>query len=300
MNVDHDGLFKKLLTTFFAEFIELFFPEIHSLIDYSSLKFLSQELITDVTEGEKHYIDILAEVEIKGENGYVLIHIEPQSYRQKNFNRRMFKYFCRLHEKHNKKILPIALFSHNRLANEDDSYEISFPFLKVIRFEYLKIQLKQISWQTYIKNNNPVAAALLSKMNYQPKEKVQVKYQFLRMLIRLCLDPARSTLLTGFFENYCVLTEKEEQELQQKVVQELTPKEVLAVMEITTSWHEKGRLEGISKILIKQSQKRFGTLPPDILGKIKELSVEQLDTLAERILEVASLDELRQAVNSLN
>ena len=71
-------------------------------------------------------------------------------------------------------------------------------------------------------------------------------------------------------------------------------------MEITTSWHEKGRLEGISKILIKQSQKRFGALPPDILEKIKELSVEQLDLLAERLLEVASLDELRQAVNSMN
>ncbi len=141
-------------------------------------------------------------------------------------------------------------------------------------------------------------------MNYQPKEKVQVKFQFLRMLIRLRLDPAHSTLLTGFFENYCVLTEKEEQELRQKVVQEFTQKEVLAVMEITTSWHEKGRqegrLEGISKILIKQSQKRFGALPPDILEKIKELSVEQLDLLAESLLEVASLDELRQAVNSLN
>ena len=177
-----------------------------------------------------------------------------------------------------------------------------------MRFEYLKIQLKQISWHTYIKNNNPVAAALLCKMNYQPKEKVQVKFQFLRMLIRLRLDPARSALLAGFFENYCVLTEKEEQELRQKVAQELTQKEVLAVMEITTSWHEKGRqegrlegrLEGISKILIKQSQKRFGALPPDILEKIKDLSVEQLDLLAERLLEVASLDELRQAVNSLN
>lgn len=92
-------------------------------------------------------------------------------------------------------------------------------------------------------------------------------------------------------------------------------------MEITTSWHEKGRqegrvegklegrlegrlegklegrLEGRQEIFIKLSEKRFGVLPPDILNKIKDLSVEQLDILAERLLEVASLDELRQALD---
>ncbi|HBT47956.1 MAG TPA: transposase, partial [Peptococcaceae bacterium] len=89
MPVDHDRLFKELLTTFFREFMELFFPEAHALIDYSDTRFLSQELITDITAGEKHYVDILAEVKVKGEDGYVLVHIEPQAYRQADFARRM-------------------------------------------------------------------------------------------------------------------------------------------------------------------------------------------------------------------
>lgn len=181
MSVDHDRLFKELLTNFFAEFIELFFPAVHNLIDYSSLQFLSQEIVTDLAEGEKHYVDILAEVKIKSENGCILIHVEPQSYRQKNFNRRMFKYFCRLFLKHNKKILPIALFSHDSLVNEENSFEVSFPFLEVMRFEFFKVQLKRIPWRAYIRSDNPVAAALLSKMNYRPQERVQVKLQFLRM-----------------------------------------------------------------------------------------------------------------------
>lgn len=55
MQIDHDRLFKELLTTFFKEFMELFFPEAHALIDYVDLRFLTQEIFTDVTEGKKHY-----------------------------------------------------------------------------------------------------------------------------------------------------------------------------------------------------------------------------------------------------
>ena len=36
--VDHDRLFKELLETFFAEFIQLFFPEASRAIDFSHNK----------------------------------------------------------------------------------------------------------------------------------------------------------------------------------------------------------------------------------------------------------------------
>ena len=37
-----------------------------------------------------------------------------------------------------------------------------------------------MDWRSYIHTNNPVAAALLSKMGYTEKERVQVKKEFLR------------------------------------------------------------------------------------------------------------------------
>jgi len=58
-NIDHDRLFKELLTNFFREFMEAFFPQADRLLDYSYLEFLTQEVFTDVTAGEKKYIDIL-------------------------------------------------------------------------------------------------------------------------------------------------------------------------------------------------------------------------------------------------
>ncbi|WP_406678059.1 Rpn family recombination-promoting nuclease/putative transposase [Moorella sp. ACPs] len=297
MPVDHDRLFKELLTTFFREFIELFFPEAHALIDYSDTRFLTQEIITDITAGDKHYVDILAEVKIKGEDGCVLVHIEPQAYRQADFARRMFIYFSRLYEKHQKRVLPIAVFAHDSKAEETNRHEVEFPFLKVLQFEFYKVQLKRLPWRQYLGSNNPVAAALLSKMDYSPRERVQVKIEFLRLLTRMQLDPARMELITAFFESYLVLNAEEEKTLQEKLPEELQPEEVQRVMELTTSWHLKGRQQGRQEILLRQLRKRLGTISSEVEVKIKTLSVEQLDDLAEKILDITSEDELLKVLD---
>src|SRR5690606_13446401 len=78
MTVDHDLLFKELLRNFFREFTELFYPELHEMIDYTHLVFLSEEVMTDITGGSKGRVDLLAEVKLKGEDTLIIVHIEPQ------------------------------------------------------------------------------------------------------------------------------------------------------------------------------------------------------------------------------
>lgn len=58
---DHDRLFTTLISTFFEEFILLFFPEAHEEIDFTHLKFLPQEMFADYLEGHTYELDILAE-----------------------------------------------------------------------------------------------------------------------------------------------------------------------------------------------------------------------------------------------
>lgn len=48
---------------------------------------------------------------------------------------------------------------------------------------------------------NPGAAALLSKMGYSASEKVQVKREFLRMIVKMELTPAKMRLGLGFEKN---------------------------------------------------------------------------------------------------
>ena len=165
--IDHDRLFKELLETFFAEFMQLFFPDAYQAIDFTHLKFLQQEVFTDVTAGERHEVDIIVETRLKEEPGLILVHVEPQSYVQKNFNERMFIYFSRLYEKHRRKILPIAVFSYDQVRNETDIFEQNFSFLDVLCFRFFKLELKKLSWWEYVQRDNPVAAALLSKMGFE-------------------------------------------------------------------------------------------------------------------------------------
>lgn len=50
---DHDRLFKELIQTFFKEFIDAFFPDLFPKIDFTTVKFLEQEVYTDILKGEK-------------------------------------------------------------------------------------------------------------------------------------------------------------------------------------------------------------------------------------------------------
>ena len=101
--MDHDRLYKELLTTFFPDFLKLFCPELAANLDPNSLEFLDKEIFTDVTHGDKHEADIVAKAKFKGESLGFLIHVEPQARPEKNFKRRMFTYSLQWKRKANLK-----------------------------------------------------------------------------------------------------------------------------------------------------------------------------------------------------
>lgn len=240
---DHDRWFKQLIPTFFEEFILAFFPDIYEYLDYQHITFLNQEVYTDIIKGRKGEVDILAETKLKGENTLIIVHIEPQSTYSEDFNDRMFFYFSRLYEKYRCPILPIAVYSYDQMKPEVNSFQIQLPFKEVLSFNFFTVHLKSKNWREYIKHPNPVALALLGKMGYDQNEKVKIKFEFLRMLLRLELDPARQTLVAGIFEKYLRLSPIEEQELIEQLKQ-IPNDEVNHIMELMTSWEEKGMEKG--------------------------------------------------------
>ncbi|KMY59734.1 Rpn family recombination-promoting nuclease/putative transposase [Geobacillus sp. FSL K6-0789] len=252
--IDHDRLFKELLSTFFEEFLLLFFPNVYEHIDVRHLSFLTEELFTDVTAGEKHRVDLLVETKMKGEEGLIIVHVEHQSYAQRTFPERMFLYFSRLFQKYRRRILPIAIFSYDEHHDEPSSLVVQFPFLTVLDFRFLTVELRKLPWREYIRRDNPVAAALLSKMGYNESEKVEVKKEFLRMLVRLELDEAKQRLLFGFFETYLRLSEAEEIQLRNEVSQ-METKEAKQVMELIVSYEQRGMEKGIQQG-VKQGMKQ--------------------------------------------
>jgi len=114
--IDHDRLFKQLLTTFFVEFIELFLPKLAAHLNRDSIEFLDKEVFTDLTGGERHEVDLLARARLADTDAFFLIHVENQATRQPEFGQRMFRYFARLHEKYGLPVYPVALLSHDKPA----------------------------------------------------------------------------------------------------------------------------------------------------------------------------------------
>jgi predicted transposase YdaD len=308
--LDHDRLFKELLSTFFLDFLALFAPSLAREVESQSVEFLEKELYTDVVAGERHEVDLLVKLRRRGQDSFVLVHVESQAAAAAEFGRRMFRYFARIEARHGLPVYPVALFSYEHpRRREPSAYRVRLPGLDVLRFRFLAIQLNRLSWQVFLRHPNPVAAALMSRMRIRLGERPRVKLECLRMLATLRLDPARTRLISGFLDTYLRLTAGE-QRLFASELESVPDEEKGNVMEIVTSWMEegiqkglaqgleqgleKGRQEGTARTLLRQLDRRCGPLPSALSARIGALPVDSLDRLAEELLGFSTLADLER------
>lgn len=166
---------------------------------------------------------------------------------------------------------------------EEVSFEINFPFIDVLSFEYKVLHLKSKNWREYIRSNNPVAAALLSEMGYKESERVELKKEFFRMLVRMELNDVQRRLIHSFFETYLILTDEEEERVMEEVRK--LPEADL-ILELPISYEEKGKEIG------KEIGKKIG----EEIGRkatIEQVALEMLNENAdlEFITKVTKLSE---------
>lgn len=303
-SIDHDQLFKQLLTTFFLEFLELFTPKFFTAIDPSSLEILPLEYFTDIEAGERKAMDVIVRVNLLGRPNApessrvsVVVNCEHQSSTQANFHRRMFFYFAQLHRKYLQPVYPIALFSFDEpYRPEKDSYQVRVPGLQVMDFNFLTIQLNRLDWRAFLTQRNPVAAALMAKMKIDPADRPKVKVECLRMIANLKLDKARTFQLSSFIDNYLQLNSVEKQQFQVEVDKIKLPTERENVMEITTSWKEEGIVQGRELgergLTIKLLTRKLGNISPELLARVNGLSIDRVEALAEDLLDFTSVGDL--------
>ncbi|MBD2163236.1 DUF4351 domain-containing protein [Calothrix membranacea FACHB-236] len=286
--IDHDRLFKELISTFFLEFLELFFPQVVAYLEPESLKFLDKEVFTDVTAGEQYEADLVAQIRFREQETFFLVHIENQSYPQADFGRRMFRYFARLFEKYALPIYPIVVFSYDTPRTpQTNIYRVEFPDKTVLEFNYGVVQLNQLNWRDFLQQENPVASALMAKMNIAPSERPKVKSECLRLLATLRLDPARMKMISGFVDTYLKLNAAEENIFQTEIAK-FEPAKQEVVMEIVTSWELKAKQE----LIIRQLNRKVGAIAPELQEQILQLPNTQLEDLGEALLDFTSQEDL--------
>jgi Putative transposase, YhgA-like len=299
--IDHDRLFKELLTTFFVEFLDLFFPKLAAALQRDTIEFLSQEQFVNLFDGEVYLADIVVKARFKGKDAFFLIHVEHQSTAPIAFPRRFFRYYAAIFQKHGLPVYPIVVYSHDAPKKaQPNVYRVDFPDGEVLRFRYRVVQLNRLSWRGFVNSHNPVASALMAKMRVAERDRPRVKVECLRLMVTLKLDRARMRLIAAFVDTYLNLNEAEDSRFNRSLAAaKLLPEQRKEVVEIVTSWErkgiEKGRMEGLDAlraVLLDIVAARFGDANESVASRIRRIdSIDELRALTHRALTANSLGE---------
>ena len=110
--LDHDALFKQLLTAFLREFLELFCPDLLVLMSAEQLTFLDKEAFVDLIDPDRREADLVVKARLREQDAAFIIHLEHQAQADNALDRRMFCYFARFYDRYAMPIYPIALCSY--------------------------------------------------------------------------------------------------------------------------------------------------------------------------------------------
>lgn len=265
--------------------------------------FVDKELLSDPPGQEKREADLVARARfVHDEKAKFLVHIEIQSQTEPDFIDRLFIYFGRLREAFKCPVYPIALFTYNTVRrNEPSDLEIVFPDRRVSYFSMRSIQLKQLHWRDFAGQKNPILAAFMAKMYYEPHERPSVFFECMRLLAELNLSEEDTLLMGRFVRTYLPLDAKEMGEYH-RLKEALPMGKQQQILGVETYWERMGRLEGERvgekrgerRVLMVQLEQRFGPMPREDRARLETLSTEELDRLAVAILTAASYDAWRE------
>src|SRR5690625_3209248 len=216
LTIKHDLLFKKLLELYFEPFLEAFYPQLHEKLDITHQKLLSEEFIADAQTGQKFIADLVIESKLKKTNEKIIIHIEPQSYHRSNFNERMYIYHGQLYAKYRQPIISIALLYHNAWQDSSTFKQNALNLTK-FKHSFSTLHLPTKHWRDYVKQENIVSATLMSLMKHDQKDKVDLTFEFMRILQQARASEHELEFLYGFFHTYVKLTKEEEEKLMIKI-----------------------------------------------------------------------------------
>jgi predicted transposase YdaD len=96
-----------------------------------------------------------------------------------------------------------------------------------------------------------------------------------------------------FVDTYFQLSDQEEQTFQAELGR-LDVTEQEQIMQIVTSWMQKGIDQGEKSLILRQLEYKFNALPADIRSQVESLALAQLDQLGEALLGFNSIEDLNR------
>jgi hypothetical protein len=304
---DQDTPWKLVLRQYFSDAIHFFFPQTAKLIDWSKpIVFLDTEFqqITPEAEIGRRYADVLVKVWHKrGQEVWLLLHLEVQASPDKQFSERLFIYNFRIFDQFHHPAISLAILCDGNPRWRPDRYEFNYPDTQLsFKFNAVKLLDYQTQWSTLEQSNNPFATVVMAHLKMiETKRNATDRKEWKFWLVRRLYEKGYSRQdvmnLFKFIDWIMVLPEG----LKQSFWQELKVFEGERQMPYITSVEEIGFERGIEQglerersLILRQLNRKVGALSPQTLEQVNSLSIEQLESLGEALLDFGAIADLAQ------
>jgi len=228
-----------------------------------------------------------------------------QSERREDVPYRMWEYYSLLRLRKKLRVYPIVVFlapGTGGLVSE--SYGEEMFGKRILDFVYEAIGLPDLSAEAYTERDEPLAVSLSALMHSAEGNRIKRKLQAMQRLGSANLDDARTWLLAYVVDKYLVLTEEENEEMNQLMSFDLESPERFKIG-LMNSWEKAGWDRGIEQgiergiergkhdLIVRQIRRKFGEQPTQLIDQVMAIDDDsRLDDLAERLITAATIDDL--------
>ncbi len=301
-NTDSDSPWKELIEIFFPEFIRFFLPIADPEIDWDrGYEFLDKELqqISADAEVGRRYADKLVKVWTKaGKETWVLVHIEVQGARESGFAKRMYIYRYRIFDRFAVAIASVAILADDNPNWRPEAFETEL-WGSSDRSQFVSVKLLdyQDQFEQLLQDKNPFAIAVAAHLKaIQTKQDRQLRKQWklelLKLLYERGMDRDRIIGLFKFIDWLLSLPEGLELEFRNELSAYEQERRMPYITSIERIGRQEGRKEGELTLVLRQLARRCGTLSPNLLTQIQALSIEQIENLADVLLDFSGIQDL--------
>lgn len=311
---DFDGAWKDLIERRLAEILEQFFPKIHCEIDWTRpIEFLDQELLELLPEGSstERRVDKLVKVFLKnGEEKWLLIHLEVQSFKEEALPERVYHYNHTIHRGWGHEVISLVIFADLNKGWQPCEYRFQQLGCE-INFRYPTCKLLDELPRLENDFSMPAIAAKAQIEALRTSRAPQKRFDARWKLVRSLYDHGYSA--DEIREGYrllawmMMLPEDLTLTFRRKTVDFETENEMAYITDTEQSCIDEGIEKGIEKGIdlgalrpvLALLSKRFGTIDAKILKQLEALNADQLEELAVESLEFKSIEDLRRYLKSI-
>ena len=312
--IDWDGAWKEAIQQFFPAFLQLLFPDVYAIIDWTQEPiFLEQELrqVTRRAKRGKGAVDKLARVRLlDGSQMTLLIHIEFQNQVDLDLPARLYTYNIRIYSLLQEPVITLAVLGDGdpQWRPNEFGYAIA-DFETRMRFPVAKLLDYESHWSTLEQSANPFAVIVMSHLRAlatmgQPESRLEWKLRLAKSLYDRNYAETQIQELINFIDWLMVLDENRDtrfDEIMRKYEEDNTMPTISPYQKrFIAKGKQEGRSEGLQEgrsemgheLLRELLEERFGPLSLESIEKVNGLTENQIKDLARRLMRAQNIAEL--------